>query len=173
MRRVAFLDRDGTLNPRPPEHDYVRRPDEFSWLPGAAEGVARLARAGFALAVVSNQRGIARGLVSAAVLEDIEERIQQELSVHGCRIDAFRYCPHESDAGCACRKPAPGMLLELARELDLDLERSWMIGDSEDDVLAGLAAGCRSARITTSGAGSRADVVAGSLYEASELIARQ
>jgi D-glycero-D-manno-heptose 1,7-bisphosphate phosphatase len=170
-RRVAFLDRDGTLNVRPREHQYVRSPDDFCWLPGAAEGVARLARAGFALAVVSNQRGVARGLVSGAVLEEIEERIQQELAVYGCRIDAFRYCLHDLDAGCACRKPEPGMLLDLARQLDLDLERSWMIGDSEDDVLAGRAAGCRSALITASGTRSRADVVAGSLYAASELIA--
>jgi D-glycero-D-manno-heptose 1,7-bisphosphate phosphatase len=170
-RPAVFLDRDGTLNTRPPAHHYLCSADEFEWLPRAAEGAARLARWGYALAVVSNQRGLAQGLVSAAVLREIEERIQLGLSGYGCRVEAFRYCPHELDEGCACRKPEPGMLLELARDLDLDLSRSWMIGDSEEDVLAGQAAGCRSALIGALPLQSRPHLMAGSLYEVSELIA--
>ena len=116
LRPAAFLDRDGTLNVRPAPHDYVRRAGDFAWLDGAAEGAARLAAGGFALAVVSNQRGVARGLVEPQVLRDIEQLIQRRLAELGCAIEAFRYCPHERDAGCDCRKPAPGMLLWLAAE---------------------------------------------------------
>jgi D-glycero-D-manno-heptose 1,7-bisphosphate phosphatase len=169
-RPAAFLDRDGTLNRRPPEHDYVRSSAGFAWLPGAADGAAALAEAGYVLAIVSNQRGIARGLVSHTTLEEIEMIIQRELAERGCRAEVFRYCPHEHDDGCTCRKPAPGMLVELAEELGLDLARSWMIGDSEDDVLAGEAAGCRTALIGARPSRSRPDLVAASLLEAGKRI---
>ena len=169
-RPAVFLDRDGTLNTRPPSHSYVSSPDEFAWLDGAAEGVALLARAGYAPAVVSNQRGIARGLVEERVLRQIEVRIQDELAARDCRIEAFRNCPHDLDDQCACRKPAPGLLLELARELDLDLGRSWVIGDSESDVLAGEAAGCKTVLLGAPPSSCRPDRVAGSLLEAARLI---
>ena len=172
-RRAVFLDRDGTLNIRPRPHDYVRTAADFAWIPGARGAAARLANAGYVLAVVSNQRGVARGLVSDDVLSEIERRIQDELAELGCRIDAFRYCRHELDAACGCRKPAPGMLLELAREFDLDTERSWIVGDSEEDVLAGQAAGCRTALVGARPERSRPDVVAESLAEASGVIARR
>ena len=146
-RPAAFLDRDGVLNVRPRPHEYVRSVQGFHWIDGAAEGAARLARAGYVLAIVSNQRGVARGLVDPSALADIEVEIQAELGVYGAQIEAFRYCVHGSDAGCDCRKPAPGLLLSAARDLDLDLERSWMIGDSDSDVVAGHAAGCASALV--------------------------
>ncbi|MDQ3895282.1 MAG: HAD-IIIA family hydrolase, partial [Actinomycetota bacterium] len=100
-RRAAFLDRDGTLNARPPEHEYVADVNDFVWLPGAAEAVARLARSGYLVAVVSNQRGVARGLVSANTLRQVEERIDRELAAYDTRVAAFRYCFHEIDEGCA------------------------------------------------------------------------
>jgi D-glycero-D-manno-heptose 1,7-bisphosphate phosphatase len=150
-RRAVFLDRDGTLNVRPAEHSYVETLEGFVWLPGAVEGASALARAGYVLAVASNQRGIARGLVSWSAIAAIEAEIQARLGEHGAQIAAFRYCPHELDEGCDCRKPAPGMLLALARELDVDLARSWMVGDSRSDVAAGRAAGCRTALIDSSG----------------------
>ncbi len=146
-RFAAFLDRDGVLNARPPEHDYVRSVAGFRWLAGAAEGAARLAQAGYVLAVVSNQRGVARGLVEPQTLTAIEREIQAGLGLLGSRIEAFRYCIHDLDDACDCRKPAPGMLLSLADELGLDLARSWMIGDSESDVRAGHAAGCATALV--------------------------
>jgi len=167
--RAVFLDRDGTLNVRPAEHEYVRSVDDFHWLPGAVEGLARLQRAGYLLALVSNQQGVARGVVSTSTLRDIEARIQEDLSGVGCQIGAFRYCVHAAEDRCSCRKPEPGMLCELARELDLDLSRSWMVGDAESDVEAGRAAGCRTALL--GGTSGRADIVAGSLEEASRLIA--
>lgn len=169
-RAAAFLDRDGTLNARPPDHHYVCSASDFAWLPASAEGAARLAHAGFELVVVSNQRGVARGVVTDETLRAIEVRIQSELERHGCRVAAFRYCPHELDDGCECRKPQPGMLLALARELGLDLRRSWMIGDAESDVLAGRAAGCHTARIAEPETPTQADVRGRSLLELSTII---
>jgi D-glycero-D-manno-heptose 1,7-bisphosphate phosphatase len=113
----AFLDRDGTLNVRPPEHAYVTSVTDFALAPGAANGAARLASAGYVLAVASNQRGVARGLVDTATLRELEAVIQRTLAEHGCAIQAFRYCPHDDNAGCSCRKPLPGMILRLARRL--------------------------------------------------------
>ena len=170
-RHGVFLDRDGTLNVRPREHEYVTSEEDFVWLPGAAEGAARLARAGYVLTVVSNQRGVARGLVHPSVLHGIEELIQDELGRYGCSIAAFRYCVHDIEDACDCRKPKPGMILRLAREFDLDLARSWMIGDSRTDIRTGEAAGCRTALLADSGDETEADVVAPSLAEVSQLIA--
>ena len=150
----------------------MRSAADFAWLPDAVEGAVRLARSGYVLAVVSNQRGVARGLVTTSVLAEIEEKIQEELALHGVRIEAFRYCPHDTNARCACRKPKPGMLVDLARELGVDLARSWMIGDSEDDVLAGQAAGCRTALVGSAASGARPDLEARSLLEASAEITR-
>jgi D-glycero-D-manno-heptose 1,7-bisphosphate phosphatase len=166
----VFLDRDGTLNVRPREHEYVTSEADFVWLPGAAEGAARLARAGYVLTLVSNQRGVARGLVQPTVLRAIENLIQDELARYGCSITAFRYCVHDLEDACDCRKPKPGMILQLAQELDLDLDGSWMIGDSDTDIRTGEAAGCRTALLADSADEAEADVVAPSLGEASELI---
>lgn len=170
-RRGVFLDRDGTLNVRPLEHEYVTSERQFVWLPGAAEGVGRLAHSGYVLAVVSNQRGVARGLVTPGTLHTIEKRIQRDLAAHGCNIEAFRYCFHDDEDACDCRKPKPGMILRLARELDLDLCSSWVIGDSESDIRAGEAAGCRTALVGGLRGQADPDIVAASLAEASELIA--
>jgi D-glycero-D-manno-heptose 1,7-bisphosphate phosphatase len=171
-RRAVFLDRDGTLNVRPREHEYVTSDSEFVWLPGAREGLARLARAGFVLTVVSNQRGVARGIVTRAALAAIEQRIQCDLAACDCAVTAFRYCVHDG-AECECRKPKPGLVLDLARELDLDLAASWMIGDTEDDVAAGAAAGCTTVLLGDRGVATCADALAASLLDASELILTQ
>jgi D-glycero-D-manno-heptose 1,7-bisphosphate phosphatase len=172
-RRAAFLDRDGTLNVRPPDHRYVTSEAEFSWLPGAARGAARLAAAGYVLAVASNQRGISLGVLDPAVLRAIEARIQRDLAGHGCAIEAFDYCPHETAAGCNCRKPRPGMFLRLAEGLDIDLRRSWVIGDSESDVIAGQSVGCRTALVGTVPDTCEPDLVAPSLEAASDLVVRE
>ncbi len=168
MRPAVFLDRDGTINVRPPEHDYVRDPAQFEWLPGALEGMVALAVAGLPLVVVSNQRGVSRGLVSYETLEAIEHRIQAALAEHGAAVEAFRYCPHGLEDRCDCRKPNPGLLVSAARDLELDLPSSWMIGDSEDDVAAGRAAGCHTIHLTDQPApGQRA---AGTLPEAVAIV---
>jgi D-glycero-D-manno-heptose 1,7-bisphosphate phosphatase len=172
-RPAAFLDRDGTLNRRPPEHRYVTSAAEFRWLPGAARGAARLGAAGYVLAVTSNQRGVSLGLVDGRALRALEVIIQRGLAQHGCAIEAFTYCPHDERARCECRKPRPGMILRLADELHLDLRRSWMIGDAESDILAGKAAGCRTALVGTVPESCDPDLVAPSLDAVSELIVRQ
>ena len=172
MRRPAvFLDRDGTINVRPPEHDYIRESRDFEWLTGALEGMAKLAGAGLPLVVVSNQRGISRGLVSETTLREIESQIQTALGAYGHQISAFRYCPHGLDEQCECRKPRPGLLRAAADELQLDLRRSWMIGDSDTDVQAGQAAGCRTILVTRET--DSHERTARSLLEAADIVLAQ
>jgi D-glycero-D-manno-heptose 1,7-bisphosphate phosphatase len=137
----VFLDRDGVLNARPPEHEYVTSVDQFAWLPGAREAVVQLKRAGWKVAVVSNQRGVARGFVSTETLAEIEERMQADLGPEAA-LDGFFYCPHDLDECCDCRKPRPGLIVRAAAELGVEPGGSWMIGDDESDVAAGRAAGC-------------------------------
>ena len=168
-----FLDRDGTINVKPPEHEYVTAESDFVWLPGAPEALARLADSGFVLTIVSNQRGVARGLVEPGLLDRIEQRIQQHLARYGCAISAFAYCTHDLADACDCRKPKPGLILRLADRLQLDLAPSWVIGDSVTDVQAGLAAGCRTALVANARRDTRADVVAPSIAEISEIVTRQ
>ncbi len=154
-----FLDRDGVLNARPPEHEYVTSADQFDWLPGAREAVVRLKRAGWRIAVVSNQRGVARGLVSPETLREIEERIQADLGPDAA-LDGFFYCPHDLDEGCDCRKPRPGLIVRAAAELAVEAGGSWMIGDDESDVAAGRTAGCSTILIAPDlGDPSAADLV--------------
>jgi D-glycero-D-manno-heptose 1,7-bisphosphate phosphatase len=148
-RPAVFLDRDGTINARAPEHDYIRAVSDFRWLPAALEGMVRLGHLGLPVIVVSNQRGVSRGLVSWATVRAIEDRIQEDLGVHGCRVEAFRYCVHDLHENCQCRKPRPGLLVSAARAMRLDLPNSWMIGDTEADVEAGRAAGCQTILLTT------------------------
>lgn len=143
---AIFLDRDGTLS-RPPAGRYLTSASDFQLLPGAAAGAATLARAGFALVIVSNQQGVALGVVTPAVLKRIAGLVQVALAEHGCHIEMFMYCLHSATADCACRKPRPGMLQEAARIGGFDLSASWMVGDRQTDVSAGAAAGCRTVLI--------------------------
>ncbi|HXY81427.1 MAG TPA: HAD family hydrolase [Gaiellaceae bacterium] len=166
LRPAAFLDRDGVLNERPPAHDYVREIDQLVLLPGAAEAVRRLAGAGYVPVVVSNQRGVARGLVTWQTLRAVEEALVRET---GGPI-AFYYCPHDDADACDCRKPAPGLLLRAAAELGLDLACSVMIGDTESDVEAGRAAGTATIRIAPPGTATGADATAPDLAEAAAIV---
>jgi histidinol-phosphate phosphatase family protein len=138
-RPAVFLDRDGTVME---DVGYPRDPDAVRLLPGAAAALRELHEAGFALVIVSNQSGLARGIITAEQARAVHERFVALLAAEAVAIDAYRYCPHGPDAGCACRKPAPGMLLDAARELGVDLTRSVMIGDRASDLEAGRAAGC-------------------------------
>jgi D-glycero-D-manno-heptose 1,7-bisphosphate phosphatase len=149
-RRAVFLDRDGVLNPRPPEHTYLASAQQFEWLPGARKAVIGLKDAGWIVAVVSNQRGVARGLLTSDALAQIEQRIQRDLPPPAT-LDGFYYCVHDVDAGCDCRKPRPGLIVRAAAELGVDRSASWMIGDDVSDVAAGRAAGCRTILIASSG----------------------
>ncbi len=139
---TVIVDRDGTLNERPPRAEYVRRPEDFRWLPGSLEALRALREEGFRVVVVSNQAGINRGAVTQEALEAIHGLMRWEAEEAGGRIDAVYVCPHDWDEGCACRKPAPGMLFAAQRDLHLDLSRTTFIGDDDRDGQAAHAAAC-------------------------------
>jgi D-glycero-D-manno-heptose 1,7-bisphosphate phosphatase len=133
--------------------------------------MVHLARCGYALIVASNQRGIARGLVTEDVLRNTERTLQSALAPHGVTVSGFYYCPHEvDDSACDCRKPLPGLLFRAAEALQLNLGASWMIGDSASDIEAGLAAGTRTAYVGPGDTPDRSDLSAASLKEAAEMI---
>jgi D-glycero-D-manno-heptose 1,7-bisphosphate phosphatase len=169
-RKAVFLDRDGVLNVRAPEHDYVRRVSDFRIVPGVADAVARLTAAGLLVMVVTNQRGIARKLVEIAEVERMHQKLQETVEQAKGKIERFYICPHDHGDGCDCRKPSPGMLLRAQRDYCLDLRNSWMVGDTESDVEAGRRAGCRTILISpTSGEnvlGVQPDYRAASLSDA-------
>ena len=142
-RPMLILDRDGVLNRRPPRAEYVRRPEDVEWLPGALEALRLLAGAGYRFAVVSNQAGIARGVMSHDDLAAVERHMRAELGREGLEIEQFYYCPHGWHDDCDCRKPRPGMLFQAQRDFHLDLTRTLFVGDDERDGQAAQAAGCR------------------------------
>jgi D-glycero-D-manno-heptose 1,7-bisphosphate phosphatase len=164
VRKAAFLDRDGVINQKAPEGRYITTWDEMHFLPGVASAIGLLNRSGFRVIVVSNQRCVAKGLISVTEIESLHQRMCETLAAAGATIDGVYYCPHEKNPPCGCRKPEPGMLMTAAREQNVDLATSWMIGDSDADVKAGRAAGCRTARISSNQA-SGSDIVAPSLID--------
>jgi D-glycero-D-manno-heptose 1,7-bisphosphate phosphatase len=174
MKRAVFLDRDGVINRKASEGEYVTRWEEFHFLPEVAEGIAILNKAGWSVIVISNQRCVAKGLLTIEGLESIHRRMREELVAAGARLDGIYYCPHELSPPCSCRKPAPGMLLTAAQEHQIDLERSWMIGDSETDVEAGKRAGCKTAKLAGDFESPRgtADLLVHSLLEAGRQIVK-
>jgi D-glycero-D-manno-heptose 1,7-bisphosphate phosphatase len=173
MTKAVFLDRDGVINRKAPEGQYVTRWEKMELLPGAREAVYLLNQAGFLVIVVSNQRCVAKGLVTTDEVDSMHARMRHEFEVSGAKLDAIYYCPHENQ--CSCRKPRPGMLLQAARTHDVDLSASWMVGDSDGDVEAGRTAGCRTARLINNdnSAASHADIVALSLLGAAYKILRE
>ena len=179
--RLAFLDRDGVLNRKPKEGDYVTAWEQFEFLPGAPESVAKLNRAGIKVVVVTNQRGVALGKMSEVGLKSIHERMERELRTSNAHIDAIFYCPHDGN-GCECRKPRPGLLVEAFKRFpEIQSASAILIGDSLPDIEAGQAAGVRTIFVqgpsTTQKAGSaeaetKADAVANSLSDAVNRILR-
>ena len=162
-RPAVILDRDGVLNVRAPRAEYVARPEDFVWLPGALKALRLLCEAGFRVAVVSNQAGVGRGVMTPEDLDRVTALMCAEAETAGGRIDAFYACPHGWDAGCLCRKPAPGMLFEVQRDLSLDLTRTVFVGDDDRDGQAARAAGCLFEQVTDSR--SLLDVVTSVLLE--------
>lgn len=174
--RWVFLDRDGTLNVKPPDGEYIERPEALELLPGAAEAVRMLNHAGVWTGVVTNQRGVALGRMSAEDLEVVHERLRHLLRLEGAFVDAIYVCPHEI-AVCDCRKPQPGLLLKAQSENPaLDFARAAIVGDSPSDAQAGRRLGLTTVLIAAEERGRArsciADhVVAGPLQAASLLIA--
>ncbi len=157
MRKAIFLDRDGTINALAYDSDHglvdsPATPEEFHLLPGAGEAIRKINENGFLAVVVSNQPGIAKGRFTAGHLDAVTRKMHHDLARFGARLDAVFYCLHHPDAvreefriTCTCRKPKPGLLTQGARSLDIDLGRSYLIGDGINDIEAGAAAGCRTA----------------------------
>lgn len=147
MNRAAFLDRDGVINRKAPIGQYVTSWDEMQMLPEVARAIRLFNRAGYLVIVVTNQRCVARGLISVSELERIHQRMCNDLARVGANVHEVYYCPHELEPACDCRKPQPGMLLRAAEAHNIDLGASWMIGDSDRDIEAGKNAGCRTVRV--------------------------
>jgi len=150
MPRAAFLDRDGVINRKAPEGQYITRWEDVEFLPRVAEAIALLNQARFSVIIVSNQRCVAKRLLTMGDLELIHRRMIKHLAASHAYIRAIYYCPHDITLVCTCRKPAPGMLFQAAREHLIDLPNSWMVGDSDIDVQAGRNAGCKTVRILRS-----------------------
>ncbi len=178
--RAVFLDRDGVINLN--RDDHVTSQAEFQFLPGALQAMAALARSSLQVVVVTNQSAVGLGRMTAGELLEIHSWMLERVRSTGGRIDAIYACPHLPEEDCLCRKPRPGLLHQAARELDLDLGRSFMIGDAASDVQVGLAAGCQPILVLTGrGQQARLDLgrkqvqgycVARDLSEASRLIRR-
>ena len=154
-QKAIFLDRDGTINKYV---GYLRTPEQFELLDGVGEAIRKINLSGYLAIVVTNQPVIARGEVTADGLQQIHNKMETMLGKEGAYLDGVYYCPHHPDKGfageveelkivCECRKPKAGLLLQSAKDFNIDLSQSWMIGDSENDVLAGRNAGCKTALI--------------------------
>jgi len=153
MRPAIFFDRDGTLAH---EVGYINHIARFQLYPFAVEAVRAVNRAGWAAVVVTNQAGTARGYFPESQIQEVHALLARTMEEGGARLDGIYYCPHHPSAGeppyrqdCDCRKPRPGMLQRAARELELDLGRSWMIGDRPSDVETGWAVGARGVLVRT------------------------
>lgn len=140
-KKVIFLDRDGTLNVKPPKACYVENVKSFHWIKGAREAVKELKENNYFIILISNQPGIARGNLNEQILSEIHEKMQSDLYKVGAGIDAIYYCPHNWDEGCFCRKPNPGMLFQAQRDYSLNLKECKLIGDDERDMEAAARAG--------------------------------
>lgn len=145
--RVVFLDRDGVINQD--RDDYVKNIHELKVFEFAPEAIRLLNEAGMKVIVVSNQQGVAKGIISDDDLQEMQQEITQRVESGGGKISGFYYCKHLATERCSCRKPQPGMLLKAARENDIDLETSIMVGDTVKDILAGKSAGCKTVLVLT------------------------
>jgi histidinol-phosphate phosphatase family protein len=145
---AVFLDRDGTVVIH---HPYLDNAEDIELIDGVAEALRRLAGAGYLLVLVTNQSGVGRGYYPESVVLAQHARLAELLAAEGLVFSAYRYCPHGPEAGCTCRKPLPGMILDAAEELAVDLAASWMVGDAAGDTAAGRAAGCRAIRLGDAG----------------------
>ncbi|MDX1724487.1 MAG: D-glycero-beta-D-manno-heptose 1,7-bisphosphate 7-phosphatase [Pseudomonas sp.] len=145
--KLLILDRDGVIN-----YDsdaYIKNLDEWIPLPGAVEAIARLSRAGWTVAVATNQSGLARGYYDQAALDAMHARLRQLVAEQGGELGLIVHCPHGPDDGCDCRKPKPGMLRQIAAHYNVSLDGVWFVGDSSRDLKAALAVGCQPVLVKT------------------------
>jgi histidinol-phosphate phosphatase family protein len=167
VKRALFLDRDGTLIV---DTGYPRDPAIVTLLPGVGEGLREAHALGYELIVVSNQSGVARGIISLEQLRAVEARVTSLLAGESVVLDDIRYCQHGPDDGCECRKPRAGMIQDAARDRDIDLTRSLMVGDRDSDMLAGHAAGCKTVLVGSGGTSVNADFAIDSFEQIASIL---
>lgn len=146
-RKAVFLDRDGVICEN--RDDYVKSWQEFVWIPGAKEALSRLRSHGYIAIVITNQSAIGRGIVSRETVDKIHQRMGEEIAETGGKIEKVYYCPHKPEDGCSCRKPEPGLLLQAAEDLKLDLRTSYLVGDAITDIEMGHTVGSRTIMVKT------------------------
>jgi D-glycero-D-manno-heptose 1,7-bisphosphate phosphatase len=152
MYPSIFLDRDGVLIEN--RSDYVRDWSEVEIIPEAVRALSLAPIKKYRVVIVTNQSAVGRGLILLKTAQEINQRLISLIHNHGGQIDGVYMCPHKPEDGCSCRKPLPGLLLQAAKDLSLDLQRSWMIGDAWSDVQAGKAAGVRGTILLRTGRGT-------------------
>lgn len=150
--KLLILDRDGVINED--SDAYIKSLAEWIPIPGSIEAIARLSRAGWTVAVATNQSGLARGYYDEATLDAMHARLRQLVAEQGGEVGLIVHCPHGPDDGCACRKPLPGLLVQIAEHYDVTLDGVWFVGDSPGDLAAAQAAACQ-AVLVRSGKGQR------------------
>ena len=179
-QKAIFLDRDGTINI---EVGFLHDINDFILLPGAAEAIKKINNSGYLAIVVTNQPVVARGEITLKQLQEIHYKMETLLGQEGAYLDAIYYCPHHPDSGyqgevtelkcdCKCRKPKPGMLISAEKDFNIDLNMSWVIGDSERDIIAGNAAGCKTAFLGDSRQHFNQNMTVNSLLEFTDKIFR-
>ncbi len=147
MPRMIILDRDGVINQD--SDDYIKNADEWIPIPGSLEAIKRLKKAGYLVTIASNQSGIARGLFSEDDLKAIDEKMHRMLDARGASVDGVFYCPHGPQANCICRKPKPGLLIQIAQKYDIDLSDTPYVGDNIGDIKAAKMANARPILVRT------------------------
>ena len=144
--KTVFVDRDGVINQE--RNDYVKSISELEIYPNVAKNIKLLKDAGFLVIVITNQSAVNRGIITHEMINQIHNSIQDHLKKYGTFLDGFYYCPHVPDENCNCRKPKPGLLQQAILELNIDLNSSWMIGDSDSDIEAADSIGCKAIKIS-------------------------
>lgn len=144
---MVILDRDGVINHE--ADDDVTTVDGWDPIPGSIEAISRLKKAGYLVTIASNHSGIARGMYSEQELVEMNEKMQRMLSVRGASIDGIFYCQHGPEANCICRKPKPGLLFQIAKQFDIDLSQTPMVGDNISDIQAAKMANAKPVLVRT------------------------
>lgn len=178
MNKAVFLDRDGTINI---EKNYLYQPTDWEWIEGSVEAITGFNRLGYLVIVISNQSGVARGLYRCEDVDRLHAYVSRELEAAGAKIDDYYYCPHHPDYGeirnCDCRKPGPGLLVQAQAKHQIDLQKSFLIGDKASDIMAGYKAGVTPILVTTGyglgeiGQLKEKTLVVQNLFQAYQLIA--
>jgi D-glycero-D-manno-heptose 1,7-bisphosphate phosphatase len=147
MSKMIIISRDGVINHG--SDDYIKTPEEWKPIPGSLEAISRLKKAGYLVTIATNQPGIARGLYSEHILQDIHAKMEKLLEIRGASVDGIYYCPHGPQTNCICRKPKPGLLVLIAQDFDIDLTQTPFVGDNLSDIKAAKMANAKPILVRT------------------------